>query len=505
MTMMTRSAFFRIAASGLALAIGIGAPTAIVYAGDGTSARANPERAARVAERANEAMERGRAERALRFAEEAVTLAPADAGYRTLLGQAYLANGRFTSAEASFDAARELGAVDSRTVVGHALSLIASGRATEALELVDANAATLPASDFGLALALAGQPERGALVLTDVVRAGESTARDRQNLALAYALAGRWLEARLIAGQDLGPALVGERMEQWAGLVQSSNPAMRVAGLIGATVRQDPGMPVRLALRESAPVQMAAAEPVDPAPVAMYAPPPPADGAALVDELLADAAASTLPSVMADAPAEVAAAPAPEPAAVPTGVVQTASAEGELVFVSNPVIQPLRSAVAMVAPLASPSAAPAAEQVAPVRPVRTAGRVAGRAEAAPAATAEQRPAATRAAATGPVRTSGWAVQLGAYDSVGVARDGWNRASRAFGGELTGLDAITTSATVNGRTVYRLAVTGFDSRAEAAAACAALSRRGGSCFVRNIAAGEPVRWASRPVSTRIASR
>lgn len=502
---MTRSAFFRIAASGLALAIGIGAPTAIVYAGDSTGVRENPERAARVATRANEAMERGRAERALRFAEEAVTLAPADANYRTLLGQAYLANGRFLSAEASFDAARELGATDSRTVIGHALSLIATGRAAEALELVDANAATLPASDFGLALALAGQPERGALVLTDVVRAGESTARDRQNLALAYALAGRWLEARLIAGQDLGPALVGQRMEQWAGLVQSSNPAMRVAGLIGATVREDPGMPVRLALRESAPVQMAAAEPVDPAPIAMYAPPPPADSEALVDELLADAAQSTLPAAVAAAPVEVTAA-APAPDAVPTGAVQTAAAEGELVFVSNPVIQPLRGVVAMVAPLANPSAAPAAAEAAPSRPVRTAGRVGGRAEvASAAATAEERPAPARAAATGPVRTSGWAVQLGAYDSVGVARDGWNRASRTFGGTLSGLDAITTSATVNGRTVYRLAVTGFDSRAEAAAACAAISRRGGSCFVRNIAAGEPVRWASRPVSTRIASR
>lgn len=502
---MTRSAFFRIAASGLALAIGIGAPSAIVYAGDSDGVRANPERAARVATRANEAMERGRAERALRYAEEAVTLAPADANYRTLLGQAYLANGRFLSAEASFDAARELGASDSRTVIGHALSLIATGRAAEALELVDANAATLPASDFGLALALAGQPERGALVLTDVVRAGESTARDRQNLALAYALAGRWLEARLIAGQDLGPALVGPRMEQWAGLVQSSNPAMRVAGLIGATVRQDPGMPVRLALRESAPVQMAAAEPVDPAPLAIYAPPPPADSEALVDELLADAAQSTLPAAIVAASVDVAAAPAPE--AVPTGAVQTASADGELVFVSNPVIQPLRGVVAMVAPLANPSAEPAAAEAAPSRPVRTAGRVGRRAEvaAATAATAEERPAPARAAATGPVRTSGWAVQLGAYDSVGVARDGWNRASRTFSGALAGLDAITTSATVNGRTVYRLAVTGFDNRAEAAAACAAISRRGGSCFVRNIAAGEPVRWASRPVSTRIASR
>jgi D-alanyl-D-alanine carboxypeptidase len=188
---------------------------------------------------------------------------------------------------------------------------------------------------------------------------------------------------------------------------------------------------------------------------------------------------------------------------VPTGAVE-AVGEGGIVFVSNPVIQPLRGVLAMVAPLAEPSAAPAAAEAAPSRPVRTAGRVGARSDA-PAARAAETPAPVRAAASGPVRTSGWAVQLGAYDSVGVARDGWNRASRTFRADLAGLDAITTSATVNGRTVYRLAVTGFDSRAEAAAACAAISRRGGSCFVRNIAAGEPVRWASRPVSTRIASR
>jgi hypothetical protein len=290
-------------------------------------------------------------------------------------------------------------------------------------------------------------------------------------------------------------------MEEWAGLVQSSNPAVRVAGLIGADVRQDPGMPVRLALRDSAPVQMAAADPVDPAPVAIYAPPPPAASAALVDELLAAATPSPVPAAVAAPVAEVAAAPTVQPVAVPASA-PAAQAGQEIVFVSNPVIQPLRSAVAMVAPLASPSAAPAAAQV-PSRSARTG--TAARADSAPAAAAAETSAPARAAPSGPVRTSGWAVQLGAYDSVGVARDGWARASRSFAAELAGLDAITTSATVNGRTVYRLAVTGFDSRADAAAACAALSRRGGSCFVRNIAAGEPVRWASRPVGTRVASR
>ncbi len=482
-TVMNRSAFFKLAASGLVIATGLGLPTATVVAGDSRTPEVNPARAGRAAERATEEMQRGRQERALRYAEEAVAIAPADANYRVLLGQAYLANGRFASAEASFGAARELGSTDSRAIIGHALSMIAVGRAAEAAELVDANAATLPASDFGLALALSGQPERGAMILTDVVRAGGATARDRQNLALSYALAGRWLEARLIAGQDLSPAVAGERMTQWAAMTQAGDPRLRIAGLIGAEIQEDPGMPVRLALRggAAAPVMLAQAE--DPAPLALYAPAPMQNSAELVDELLDTPQA-------APPPVQVAAA---EPAPV---VMVSAEAQG-IVFVSNPVIQPLRGIVAMVAPLANPSSA-ASAPAPQARPVRVAGRSA--AAAAPAAAP-----APAARATGPVRTSGWAVQLGAFDSVGVAQDGWSRASRRFGAQLAGKDGVSTSATVNGATVYRLAATGFDSRAEAATACSAIARSGGSCFVRQIATGEPVRWASRQTPTRVAAR
>lgn len=488
-TVMNRSAFFKLAASGLVIATGLGLPTATVVAGDSQTSEANPARAGRAAERANEALERGRKDRAMRFAEEAVEMAPADAGYRLLLGQAYLANGRFASAEASFDAARQLGSTDSRAIIGHALSMIAVGRAADAAALVDANAATLPASDFGLALALAGQPERGAMILTDVVRAGGSTARDRQNLALSYALAGRWLEARLIAGQDLSPAVAGERMTQWAAMTQAGDPRQRIAGLIGAEIGEDPGMPVRLALRggAAAPVMLARAE--DPAPLALYAPAPMENSAELVDELLDAPQARPAPAPVMMAAAE----PAPAPAAA------LSAEEQAIVFVSNPVIQPLRGIVAMVAPLANPAAA--APTAAPrARPVRVAGRAA--AAAAPVAAPIAAPAAR---ATGPVRTSGWAVQLGAFDSVGVAQDGWSRASRRFGAQLAGKDGVSTSASVGGRTVYRLAATGFDSRAEAQTACSAIARSGGTCFVRQIATGEAVRWASRQAPTRVAAR
>ena len=119
---MTRNSFKKFATASLIALVGIGAPTAAVLASDGDAPAANPGRAARSADRAEQELGRGRGERALRFAEEAVSYSPNDAEYRTLLGQSYLANGRFASAEQSFADARALGASDSRTIIGHALT-----------------------------------------------------------------------------------------------------------------------------------------------------------------------------------------------------------------------------------------------------------------------------------------------------------------------------------------------------------------------------------------------
>ncbi|QJQ33184.1 tetratricopeptide repeat protein [Sphingomonas lacunae] len=481
---MTRTAFLKLAATGVVAAIGLGAPSAVVMANGGEAPRANPERAARTADRAESALERGRIERAVTLAESAVLLSPNDPAHRSLLGQAYLASGRFQSAAESFDAASQLGAVDSRSIIGHALAMIATDRSAEAVALLDSNAQSLPASDYGLALAMAGQAERGALVLTDVVRAGRSSARDRQNLALAYALSSRWLEARLIAAQDLVPDQVQARMTQWTQLAQADSPAVRVASLIGARPVNDGGMPQQLALRPAAPIAPMLAASDDPAPLALYAPPARGETEELVSAALesgpftGEVEPAPVAIAQADVPASVAAAPAP--------VVES----NGIVFVSNPVIQPLRSMVAMVAPLANeaPAARPAPAPAA--RPARTA--------AAPAV-------APAAAPTGPVRTTGWSVQLGAFERLAVAQERWQGLSRRHAAHLAAYDGVSTSATVNGRTVYRLSATGFATRAAAASTCAALVRAGGDCFVRQLPAGENVRWASRQTATRVASR
>lgn len=504
-----RSIATNLATSGVILAIGLGAPTAIVVASDGEGTAENPAAAANRAERASRDLARGRIERALAAAEDAVAYAPNDASHRVLLGNIYMSAGRFASAASSFEAAEQLGATDRRAVIGRVLSLIATGHQAEAHSIVEAHAQDLPASDYGLALALAGDVDRGGLVITDIIRSGNATPRDRQNLAFIYALAGRWLEARLVAAQDLGPARVGPRIEQWAAMLQSNSGLMRVAALMQVTPQNDGGMPVRLALRNAAPVTFAANTPVDPAPVEQYAPPPPVSTTEMVDAALAEADGnSNAPAatpVPAAAPVVVAAAEVPAAVVVPTPAAQPAASpatnppgswvgsDGRL-YVSNPVVQQLRRAVAMVAPLARPHRVAGS-----INPGRAARAVTP--DATPAATTPARTVTARLSPpTGPVATSGWVVQLGAYDSLAIARGAWTNLSRRHA-SLSGHDGVTSSASVGGRTVFRLSATGFASRSAANGLCASVRHAGGNCFVRSMAAGENVRWASRTLPTR----
>jgi D-alanyl-D-alanine carboxypeptidase len=496
-------------------------PSISVNANGGEAGAAQPERAARAAERAEQAIERGRSDRALRFAEEAVSYDPQNAAHRTTLGQAYMMSGRFLSAAESFNAARQLGATDSRTLIGQALSFVAIGRNSDAVQLLDANMSGIPASDYGLALALAGEGPRGALVLIDVVRAPDATARDRQNLALAFAAAGRWLEAQLMAAQDVGGQVATQRVEQWAAMLQAGDPRMRIAGVMGVTPVEDAGMPVALALNDAPAANVQLARNDDPAPLGLYAPRAPGEAAAA--EVQAEAPSEApVQMAMADVPAaEVAAAPAApaaeaaaeaapvadpvrEVAPVSVGAAVDAAEEAPAAmpeasnpvvrvatnFVSIPVIQPLRDAVSNV--MASLRVdAPAAAAPAP-RPVRVAA-------AAPTAA---EPAA-RTSPRGPVRTTGWAVQLGAYDSNAIARDNWSRLARRHAA-LGARDGVSTVAQVNGRTFYRLAATGYASRAEAVSACASVASVGGNCFVRQMTGADRVQWASRPLPTRVAA-
>lgn len=198
---------------------------------------------------AKQMMAKGQTNGAIDSAEAAVLASPRDAGYRAVLGNAYLQAGRFEAAATSYEDARALGDGSARTALSLALAKIGGGKGDEALKVLAANRDKIPAGDLGLAVSLAGDPRGGIQILTSALRTGGSTAKLRQNLAYSYALAGQWREARLMAAEDVPADQVGKRMAQWAQTARPDLVRHRVAALIDVPVVADPGQPQQLALR----------------------------------------------------------------------------------------------------------------------------------------------------------------------------------------------------------------------------------------------------------------
>jgi D-alanyl-D-alanine carboxypeptidase len=407
--------------------------------------KAGPEKAYGWAKKAEKALAKGKSERALTFAELAVEADMQNRDYRVLLARIYMSQGRFVAAERTLMDVMELGQVDPRTVISLSLARIAQGNVDSAISLVEANRSILPVSDYALTLALAGRSGDAVAILTDAIRTDNATARTRQNLALAYALDGRWRDARVMAEQDMAQTQVNERITEWAQYARPQAYTARVAGLLKVQPNlADTGQPVRLALNSVAPVGLAQAD-IAPAPV--------------------EAA-----PVVADVElAAIGAAPVADSsgfAAVETEVKVAEAAPVAAVF---------------EAPLIKASDVPAKAAIAPVK----------------LALADVR--APKTVASGGTHV----VQLGAFDNAAVANDAWAKLSRRYG-MLAGHQPTKTTVTVNGRKFVRLSATGFGNAGSANATCSQIKSKGGACFVRNTSGGAPVRMASRQVR-RIASR
>ena len=221
--------------------------------------------AAKAAASAGAALAKHRAGEAVGFAEAAVAAQPRDAGYRMLLGQAYLAAGRFQSAETSFSDTLTLDPNRERAALNLALAQTALGKTASAKSTLAQYREKLPAADFGLATALAGDAPEAVRVLEYAARQPDADAKTRQNLALAYAFAGQWSNARTLATQDLSPTDADARILEWMTLVRPVAGNNQVAKLLNVTPASDPGQPTGLALNTpAAPVQTAQAEPLPP-------------------------------------------------------------------------------------------------------------------------------------------------------------------------------------------------------------------------------------------------
>ncbi|MCZ8371018.1 MAG: SPOR domain-containing protein [Porphyrobacter sp.] len=405
----------------------------MAMAGAGAVATAAP-RAGVSFENAQEALAKGKVEKAIRFGEDAVLADPRNPAYRALLGAAYLEAGRFESAATSFGDALDLGDTNPRTVLSFALAKIALGDKEAALDALDGNADNIDAADLGLALALAGQPERGVHVLVNAVRSAEqATPKLRQNLAYTYALAGNWRAARVMAAEDVPADKLEARMAQWAAHSAPEMFRQRIASLLDVSPRADSGQPQPLALANF-PAQSA---------VMVAAAAPEAELADAEPVQVADNAPS---------PSFTAAFAASEPT---VATVQT-EAPGNR-YVSNPVVQQLPSRPAV----RTAAAAPAAPRV--------------------AAASQRRMAATSAAVAAPADKSPAThlVQLGAYSSKIEAERGWTVLKTKFP-QLKGKEPVITEAVVNGRTFWRVAAEGFGANS-AKAMCGTVKSAGRGCF------------------------
>jgi Tfp pilus assembly protein PilF/cell division septation protein DedD len=91
-------------------------------------------------------------------------------------------------------------------------------------------------NNLGLSQALSGDFNGGIATLSDLVSRPGATARNRQNLALVYGLAGDDVHAALVARSDLDEAAVKNNLAYFT-LLRSLDDVGRTAAILGADVR----------------------------------------------------------------------------------------------------------------------------------------------------------------------------------------------------------------------------------------------------------------------------
>jgi Flp pilus assembly protein TadD len=392
------------------------------------------------ASRAEAALAKGKTQNAVEHAEAAVLAEPRNAAYRAMLGTAYLDAGRFASASATFNDAMKLGDGSTRTALSLALALDGEGKYQEASAVLRDWESQIAPDDLGLAYALSGEPGRGIQVLSNAIRTGNNTPKMRQNLAYAYALAGRWKEARLMAAQDVPANLVGSRMEEWAQMAQPQSWQTRVAALIGAPAGvADAGQPAQLALANNASVEQLATE-----------------AAALATPTLAanDVAAPEPTASRELAPLEQ---PAPQVAVASYAAPETAEPEN------------FQAAFATIAPSGGSIAQVTQDTLRFVsQPVMQTAAV-------------RQGAAPRAAKAAAAKQSSGThlVQLGSFASEQGARRAWGIYAKRYS-ELANHQMVITEAVVRGKHYWRVSAAGF-GLASSQSMCGRVKSSGEGCF------------------------
>lgn len=266
---------------------------------------------------------------AVGFLEQALAVDRNNREAAVLLGNANLGLGRPQDAAAAFGLVLQDGSTDREAAIGYAKAMIGIGRSETAeahLEPLvrqrpdDVEASNLlgvaldlqgehdlavgvyrdslalspgePAllNNLGLSLALAGRHDEAVAVLRPLAEGYTSSARARQNLALAYGLRGDMASADRWSRMDLAEADVTNNLRYFRTIAGLEPGAVRSAALQPdfkePLVREAPGEP-RLAapVKPATPLvtEPAAASAAPPAAVPGDEPPPPAPGFGTVE------------------------------------------------------------------------------------------------------------------------------------------------------------------------------------------------------------------------------
>jgi hypothetical protein len=359
----------------------------------------------------------------------------------------------------------KLGDNSTLTALSLALALDGEGKFDQAVAVLSDWEKEIAPADLGLAYALSGRPDRGVEIMANAIRGGDNTPKMRQNLAFAYALAGRWKEARLMASQDVPANQVGDRMQEWAQMAQPQAWQVRIASMIGAPAGvRDAGQPVELALANNPSVEQLATE------ASAYAAPK--------SELAANdapAAAPQGPAVSAELPPEAApqvavanypAPPTAEPSDFKSAFASYAPSGGSIAQVTQDALRFVQQPV-----------------------VQTAAVRQGAAPRAAAAAASKQSVGSHL------------VQLGSFASEQGARRAWGIYTRRYP-DLRDHQMVITQAVVRGKHYWRVSAGGY-GLASSQAMCGRVKSSGGDgCFA--YAQGRPLPGAI-DTATRLALR
>jgi Flp pilus assembly protein TadD len=246
---------------------------------------------------------------------------PADREAAIGYAKAMIAIGRSETAEAHLEplVRQRPGDVEASNLLGVALDL--QGAHDQAIAVYHGSLDLSPGepalmNNLGLSLALAGRHDEAIAVLRPLAEGYASSARTRQNLALAYGLRGEMAAAERWSRMDLADSDVTNNLRYFRTIAGLEPGAVRSAALQPdfkePVVREAPGEPRLAAPRPAAPV--------------VPAPPSPATSAPAASAPAASAAPKPLVTGPAHPQAPAAAGPAPlveepksEPAAAGPG------------------------------------------------------------------------------------------------------------------------------------------------------------------------------------------